>query len=138
MNNVRYTLGLSLIGLGLILLIISLLGQWTQIGSYKNTPPRPWESFNEELLRQITNFDSLFNEAEKKTTKPFRELSPDDAMNLLYDIIIERFTHGEARHTIFTNWILWTFGKIYPGFGHNVIFARSRQFGEEIHTFLLG
>ncbi|MBN2374455.1 hypothetical protein JXL19_11780 [bacterium] len=118
MNNLRYTLGVSLTGLGLILSIISFIGEFTQIGVYKNTPPRPWESFNEELFQRTKDFESFFNEAEKRAGRNIGELNPNDNMDILFNIMIERFTHGEARHTLFTNWILWILGKIYPSFGH--------------------
>jgi hypothetical protein len=38
-------------------------------------------------------------------------------MRVLHDVVAERFTNHEARHTLFTNWILWALSKIHPSFG---------------------
>ena len=39
-------------------------------------------------------------------------------MEALYVTIVDRYTFGPGNHNIFSNWILWTLGKLNPTFAH--------------------
>ena len=44
--------------------------------------------------------------------------SPVIIMNKLYELVIRRFTHKNARHNLFSNFILYGMGKIHDAFAH--------------------
>ncbi len=39
-------------------------------------------------------------------------------MRILYDLIVNRFTHYEAQHNLASNWILYAAGFVHPTFRH--------------------
>jgi hypothetical protein len=39
-------------------------------------------------------------------------------MDVLYNIVAKRFTNKEAKHTFFSNWLIYLFGKLHPTFLH--------------------
>lgn len=121
-NNLRRwrcITGLGLILLGIGLLFITALGQWIGIGGYENVPARSWERFDPRLVEKTPSLDALYREAEARAAGSFSELLPDEVMKVLYKTVCDRFTHGDkARHTLFSNWIMWGLGKVSPGFSY--------------------
>ena len=101
---------------GIILEAIVLLGAFTAIGGYKSYQPRPWERFDPLWVAKIHSLQELLLEAEKRAGS-FEKIDDERKMKALSDIVIERFTHGRANHTLFTNWILWLAGKINSTLG---------------------
>ena len=118
MKRGRAVSGIFLSVLGLLLLSVSLLGDFTALGHYESRGPRPWEQFNLELVTRTPDYDSLVAEAEKRAGGRLQKLPPGEAMELLYVMVIERFTHKSANHNLFSNWILWALGKFHPYFAH--------------------
>lgn len=116
--GIRYWIGCLILSIGISLFGVTSLGHWTDIGGYNSGPPRPWERFDQELVKRTPNFQSLLAEARRRANGQLNELPPDEAMEILHAVIVDRFTHGDAQHTIFTNWILWVLGKIHPAFAH--------------------
>jgi len=53
----------SLILLGLVGLLLSLLGEMTSLGDYKSFAPREWEEFNPELVVETPDLVSLQQKA---------------------------------------------------------------------------
>lgn len=103
--------------LGSSLLFLSMIGSFTSIGGYENNKPRTWERFDKSLVNQTHSIDDLVSEAKGRKDN-FGALSDEQKMILLYEVVIDRFTHnGGARHTIFTNWILFFAGKIVSPLG---------------------
>jgi len=92
-------------------LFSSIIGSFTTIGGYKSNEPRTWERFDRSLADRTHSIDDLILEA-KRRKEDFVTLSDEQKMTLLYEVVIDRFTHnGGARHTIFTNWLLFIAGK---------------------------
>ena len=50
---------LSLIVFGVALLLFSLLGEKTSLGHYDSAPPRTWEEFNQQLLKETPDLTSM-------------------------------------------------------------------------------
>jgi len=110
--------GWFLLGTGITLLFITILGHWTGVGQYRNSSPRSWERFDQKLVKQTPNFHSLLLVAKAGAKGSLSELQPDELMEKLYSVMVDRFTHYDAQHNIFTNWIFWMMGKIHPAFRH--------------------
>lgn len=117
MQYSKKSIGIGLIVFGGLLIVITALGHWSGLGGYQNFPPRSWESFDPELVQNSPDLDSLFRAANERAHRPLEELPPGEAMKVLYETVIARFTHGNrAHHNAFSNWILWGMGKIHPAF----------------------
>jgi len=112
----RRRLKYSLLLAGIILEVIVLLGTFTAVGGYKSNKPRLWERFDPSLALKIHSLRELQSEAEKRSGS-FATIDDQKKMKALFDIVSERFTHGRANHTLFTNWILWLAGKINSTLG---------------------
>ncbi|WP_066632842.1 hypothetical protein [Desulfolucanica intricata] len=107
----RRILGFGLILVGVGLLVITALGQWAGLGGYTNFPPRSWERFEPDLVAKTPDLNSLYRAAETRATGSFYELPPAIVMQVLYQTVTERFTHGaQAQHNLFSNWILGILG----------------------------
>ncbi|MFN6566933.1 hypothetical protein [Dendronalium sp. ChiSLP03b] len=111
-------LSISLISIGVSLLGIASLGQWTSLGNYRNTPARSWECFDPHLAKKTPSLNALYAEAQTRSQRPLEQLTPHDAMQVLYEVTACRFTHGDrdAQHTLFSNSILWSIGFIDHNF----------------------
>lgn len=108
-----YRSGAALVVLGLLLLAATAIGQWTDAGRYGSFPPRSWERFDPQLVGRTPDLDSLFREAQTRVIHPFPDRSPEDTMEVLFETVADRFTHGDkARYTPFGNWVLWTLGVV--------------------------
>lgn len=106
----------SLIALGLIGLLISLLGEITTLGQYKNLPPRTWEKFDQQLVIETPDFISL---RKKSNSLASQATTEQEKILAIYRLVINRFTHGDqAKYNIFSNWILWIMGAVHPAFSH--------------------
>lgn len=106
-------LGVILVALGCGLLAASAFGVWTHMGNYRNYPPRPWERFDPSLAETTPDLDALYRAVEARAEGPFGELSPPERMQILYETVSDRFTHGDrAVYSPFSNWVMWTLGHI--------------------------
>jgi len=109
---------LGLLFIGGALFLIATLGQIGIGASYHNYPARKWEAFDHFLVERTPNIDSLYNVAQQQISL-LDNFSPKDVMQILYDLVKKRFTHGDkAKHTLFSNWLLYSLGKIHPAFAH--------------------
>lgn len=117
-NKIWYYTGWVIVVTGIMLLLITIFGRWTNIGGYQNSSPRSWERFDQKLVNRTSTFQSLRLEAMARAQNLLTELPPDEVMEILYSVVVDRFTNYDAQHTIFTNWIFWMLGKVYPAFKH--------------------
>jgi hypothetical protein len=109
------TAGWVLILAGAFLLAVSLVGDLTDAGRYVNLPPRSWERFDPALASRTPDLESLYLAAQARATRNLREMPPREAMDLLYGVVSDRFTHGDrATYNLFSNWILWALGTVSP------------------------
>ena len=106
--------GLLLVGGGLLL--VAALGEWGGAGSFASSPIRSGERFDPALPTQTRSVEALYRAAEARVAGGLHELPPDEAMQVLFDIVADRFTDGAPLHTPFTNWILWVLGRVHPAF----------------------
>ncbi len=107
----RTRVGIVLLALGACLLALSLLGRWTRMGRYESFPPRSWERFDPALVKATPDLESLYRAAQARADRPFREIAPAEAMQVLYETVADRFTHGDkSTYSPFGNWILWALG----------------------------
>ncbi len=103
--------------LGVSLLCVSLIGDFTSIGGYENNIPRAWERFDKSLVSKTRDIGDLILEA-KRRQENFSTLNDEQKMIVLYEVVIDRFVHNEgARHTIYTNWLLYLGGKVVSPLG---------------------
>jgi len=105
--------GATLALAGVTLLLVALLGQFTAMGEYRSAPPRAWEAFNPAMARNVRSFDKLVEASQSKSSKGAAE-----TMRRSYSLVIKRFTHKAAQHTVWSNWLLWGMGKVHPPFAH--------------------
>lgn len=113
----KNALSKMLVVFGASLLFISIIGDFTSKGGYENDGPRTWERFDESLANKTHSIDDLISEA-KRRQESWDTMSDEQKMISLYEIVTDRFTHNEgARHTVFTNWLLFSLGKIVTPLG---------------------
>jgi hypothetical protein len=103
--------------LGALLLGVSLAGVLTGAGRYVNLPPRSWERFDPALASLTPDLESLYRAAQGRASRNVRDMTPREAMDLLYGVVSDRFTHGDrATYSPFSNWLLWSLGFTDPRF----------------------
>ncbi len=107
--------GLLLVGFGLLL--ISTLGELSDLGDLPGAPGRSWELFDRALVDRTRNLDDLYEAARQRSGGDLRNLPPHESMQLLFTTVSARFTHGKTSHTPFSNWINWALGRVHPAFG---------------------
>jgi hypothetical protein len=113
----RRTAGLVLVLAGAFLLAISLIGDRTVLGRYVNLPPRSWEHFDHALASRTPDLESLYRAAQGRASRNLLEMPSQEAMDILYGTVADRFTHGDqATFSAFSNWVLWTLGFADPRF----------------------
>jgi len=56
--------------LGLTGLFVSMLGEMTTLGDYKSVPPRSWEQFDLQLVKETLDLASLQNKLHFLTNQP--------------------------------------------------------------------
>ena len=79
--------GWLMISIGTALLIVTGAGQWTDMGGYHSVPPRSWERFDQELVKQTPDLPSLLEEAEQRTGRRLHEMPPGEAMEVLHQFV---------------------------------------------------
>jgi len=114
----RRTAGPVLVLAGAFLLAVSLIGDRTVAGRYVNLPPRSWEHFDPTLASRTPDLESLYRAAQGRVSRDLLEMPPQEAMDILYGTVADRFTHGDqATYSAFSNWVLWTLGFADPRSG---------------------
>jgi len=102
---------MALMALGAFLLTVTVIGHATRAGRYVSEPPRSWERFDRALAEQTPDLDSLFRRAQTRGALPFRDFPPDKKMQILFETVADRFTHGDrALYSPFSNWVMWVLG----------------------------
>lgn len=102
--------------LGTALLAVAALGEWTPWGRGYGLQKREWERFDPALVTQVQDYTSLNHAVDERLAG--QTLSDAEKMQVMYDIIADRFTHAEATHTLASNWILYLAGFVHPTFRH--------------------
>lgn len=111
----RRTAGWVLILAAAFFLAVSLIGDRTDAGRYVNLPPRSWERFDSALAFGTPDLESLYRAAQARASRDLRDMPPREAMDLLFGVVSDRFTHGDrATYNLFSNWILWAVGTASP------------------------
>jgi len=110
------TLALLLLCLGTCLLVLAVVGHWTAMGNGASDSKRDWEHFEPALVTQVRDYAALVKRVDEKMVGG----AQTDAakMRVMYDLIIDRFTHNEAQHNLASNWLLYGAGFIHPTFRH--------------------
>lgn len=133
-NILMKYVGISMSLIGVVLLLVAAAGHWTAVGKYENASPRNWERFDSNLVDTLDSFQRL-NESAKDRLPA--NASEREIMDALYDTVAERFTHKNATHNFFSNWLLYLAGKIHPalssiydpyllvGKGHSLLCGQS-------------
>jgi hypothetical protein len=105
-----------LVAVSVAVLVISLLGDLTSLGNNRNAEARKWERFEPSLTSRIRTLDDFGIEAEQRNPD-FKQMNEKKKMTILYEVVIDRFCHGIARHNLFSNWILFGMSFIIPQTG---------------------
>lgn len=115
--RMRRGLGYGILSIGCVLTVVASLGEWSNLGDYVSTHPRSWERFDSDLVSRTPDLEGLFVAANQRTDNGLGSLGAKRTMQVLFETTTDRFTHGATMHTPFSNWILWSMGKIHPAFG---------------------
>lgn len=97
------------------LLVVASVGHFTPWGRGYSSLPRDWERFDTALPAQLPTYNALSQRLDEKLTTAATDA---DRLRTIYDLVIARFTHDEAQHTLASNWILYAAGFIHPTFHH--------------------
>jgi hypothetical protein len=100
---------------GTVVLLVAVSGHWTAVGKYESAPPRKWERFESNLADTLDSLQKLTDVARNQLPA---NASDREIIDALYDVVVERFTHKNAKHTFFSNWLLYLAGKIHPALSH--------------------
>lgn len=96
------------------MILLCLLGSMTNLSNYTNRNAQKWDRFDSSLPSKTFNLKTLQSYvADNLDGKIFTN---KQIMNELYYIVTDRFTHGSARYNIFSNWLLYSMGKMHPVF----------------------
>lgn len=102
----------------LVLLAIAFAGDHFDTGWWPETPPRSWEQYEPGLSEIINSLDSLLAYTDEHTPDPLDAMTEQERALAVYNSVVSRFNHGDqGRHTAFSNWILWSAGKVRPSLG---------------------
>ena len=100
--------------IGVVMILLTLLGSMTNLSNYSNDKAQKWDRFDPSLPLKTLSLKTLKTYAEDRVGDEF---SNKQIMNELYDIVTDRFTHGDqARYNIFSNWLLYLLGLGHPAF----------------------
>jgi len=111
----RFRIGMMLIVFGALLIAVTEIAHLTSADGYYNYPARSWERFDPEFAKRTPNLESLYRAAQARAHRPFRQLRPGEKMQILYEAVADRFTHGDlAKYSPISNWFLWSLGAINP------------------------
>lgn len=108
-------LGVGVLSAGCLFLLVAGLGDWTRLGDYPSSPARKWERFLPASVQEIHTYAVLLaksREGQQAAAEPIK------TMDRLYQMVADRFTHQEASHTFFSNWIAYGLGFLNSGFSH--------------------
>ncbi len=109
----RPPLGVSLVVLGGLLILVALLGEFTDIGNYPSVPGGGYDRLDTDLVAHSRSLDELYSQVMQRAGQPLAELPPSQATFILFEAVCQRFTHNDrTHHTLFSNWLLWLGGKI--------------------------
>lgn len=97
--------------IGAVLLLVAAAGHWTTVGNYESAPPRKWERFDPTLVGTLDSFPRLMEATKNQVSS---NSSEREIMDVLYNAVTERFTHKNATHNFFSNWLLYLAGTIHP------------------------
>ncbi len=115
-SRIHPTAGILIAITGAALVVVAALGQWTSLGGGNGWPKRDWERFDPSLATALKDYDSLVAELDRRLDK--EGLPVADRIEAVYGLIADWFTHDEAAHTIWSNWILYLAGYVHPPFWH--------------------
>lgn len=110
------TFGMFLVSIGGVLLLTATVGFFLTGAGNASTKEREWEMFDKTLAENVRSWASLRLESEKRLNSS-TEMSDQERMRILYELVAERFTHGQARHTALSNWLLWALSYIDRSLG---------------------
>src|SRR4051812_16999037 len=96
--TVNKALGLFFTITGVILLLISLLGDIVHIGSERVPGQRKFDKFDVNLAARTHSVADLIAEAHNSETD-YPHLNEEKKMLALYNVVGRRFHHGLASHT---------------------------------------
>lgn len=114
-SRFRLFAGCLLLVLGLVLLVVAATGQWTSWGHGIADTKRDWEKYEPALAEKISTYADL----QRVVAASLEGVSGDAArVQAIYSVLVPRFNHDEARHTLASNWILYTAGFVHPTFRH--------------------
>lgn len=101
--------------LSAFLMGVSILGQFTQVGQFKDVAPRSWEAFDPELVRNTNTLDEILDSI-RSNVADYDSMSAKRRMDHLFEVVAARFSHrsGSPSHNLFTNWILYSAGFVHP------------------------
>lgn len=139
--EMKKTVKVLLVGLGGLLICVSLLGDFTSLGYYESGEPYRGERFDKTLVGSIRSIDALSAAAFAEIENPSL-LREEQKMQLLYEVFINRFTHSEgARHSFMSNWLLFFAGKILYPLGyiwdHELLLSRGHSLVCSQSSYLL-
>ena len=104
-------------GIGAILILLTLLGNFTNLGRYENKLVAG-DRFDATLVSNINGIGELYGAAVARSDN-WEQSPAKDRMTSLYGVVIDRFTHGsKAKYNPFSNWIMWFLGL----FNHNAAY----------------
>lgn len=115
-SPIRRFVGGLFVFFGAALLMVATLGHWSAWGRGYGDVKRDWEKFDPTLVSQTQDYQSLLAAIDARlAAKP---LSDEEKIGVIYDVLINRFTHDEALHTLASNWILYSAGFLHSTFRH--------------------
>lgn len=62
----RAAIGWVTMTIGSLLLVVAIVGHFSQLGDYVSTEPREWEQFNEPLAKETRSWNSFSKEAARR------------------------------------------------------------------------
>lgn len=108
--------GFFLLITGGILLIVSLLGELTQLGMYESLIGKDWDRVDSRLVASTRNVASLVAKVDERLLPG---MSSQDKMEIIFDLVTQRFTHGnKSKYNVFSNWILYVMGWVNSKFSY--------------------
>lgn len=111
----RLFTGSLLLVLGLALLAVAGAGQWSSWGHGYADKKRDWEKYEPALAEKISTYADL----QQVVAASLEGVNGNaEKVQAIYAVLVPRFNHDEALHTLASNWILYTAGFVHPTFRH--------------------
>lgn len=111
-SRIRIYVGAMLAIAGSFLIAVCIIGESGFLLNYERNPGRSWERFDPQLGERSKDLASFYKEAGRRSGKSFEKLPASELMQILFNTVCDRFTHKQARYSLFSNWFLWVLGKI--------------------------